>query len=151
MNDRNQERLVDTIVYVLCLLQAGLRFIEGKNPFDFDDPHVVEYLTNKCLMFVEDPDTSLEKAHQAYVTQMINTGWELGAEDFQHKIVSDLLEYKDLDKEERRLYSFLGGLVASIKEFLNDLINDLESQVKNNLSNVSRLKVIRTYRQRRIS
>ena len=83
--NKEPERILDTVMYLLCITESTFRFCKGYPPFDFMNSNTAEFLMNKNFAFLQDVDTPYEKAHEVFLMEMLQSGWVYGEEDFNEK------------------------------------------------------------------
>ncbi len=122
------KRMIDVVIYIASLSQSAYRFARGQAPFDFKDTAVAEYLMAYYLPFIEKENESCQKAHEAFIQNMVENGWTLGPEDFKNKTHPNLVSWNDLSKESRNMYGYTAAVVCSAKGFYLILKADLEEE-----------------------
>lgn len=136
---REGERLFDTVMYVASLTQSAFRFAQGKDPFNFEDTAIAEFLMARNMPFFQNGDVDYKEAHTAFLQQMFSYGWKQGEEDFQNRIHPDLISWEDLPKESREMYGYVAATVCAAKDFYNSLKRDLEDDIMNSFKPMNML------------
>lgn len=127
-NDKDTERMMDCIMYVAALSLSAFRFARGENPFDFESLAVAEFISARCLPFIEDENVEYRKAHKDFIQTMVENGWSHGPENFEARTHPDLTDWDSLDKTSKEMYGYFAGIVCSARGFYNSLKNDLEAE-----------------------
>lgn len=120
-----EERFVDTLMYLTTISLSAFRFSKGLPPFDFDTS-TVEYMASKTMPFILDQDCNYQEAHRSFVADMLQAGWRRGPEDFVNRTHPDLIHWDELSTDVKSLYAYLAALICSAKDFYHSLKADLE-------------------------
>jgi hypothetical protein len=132
--NKESERILDVIMYILSLTETAFRFSKGDPPFDFMNTNTAEYLTNKNIAFLQDVDTPYEKAHEIFLKEMFQAGWQYGQENFEEKSHPDLVFYEELPMDAKSRYAFSAAIIQSAKGFYSSLRMEIESELMENIS-----------------
>jgi len=146
---REQERLIDTIVYLVSLSQSAFRFAKGQEPFDFESLPTAEFIMARCLPFIENEECDYRKAHLDFIQYLVEKGWSHGPENFKARTHQDITSWDSLGKSSKEMYGYIAGIVCSAKgfylslkeDFENDFINcfspELQGRAKNALNRIN--------------
>jgi len=133
--DKETERIIDVVMYVASLSQSAYRFAKKQAPFDFEDTATAEFLMARYLPFIEDGDVDYKVAHQSFLQNMFECGWEYGTiEDFSNRVHPDLITYDQLPYENKEMYGYTAALISSAKSFYLSLKADLEEEFMSSFS-----------------
>jgi hypothetical protein len=133
MNNKDDVRRIDTIMYILSLSLSAFRFARKQAPFDFENSTVAQYMTSVSMPFISDESCPYEDAHLQFVQSMLEDGWQCGPEDFINKIHPALTDWENLSTEMRDLYGYVAAVVCSAKGFYESLKADLLKEFMDNL------------------
>ncbi len=136
MDNNEKERIIDTIMYLACLSISAFRFAKNLNPFDFESLATAEFISARCLPFIEDENVDYRKAHKYFIQTMIENGWSCGVEDFKARTHPDIVNWEELSQESKSMYGFFAGLVCSARGFYQSLKNELEEEFMNSFSSM---------------
>ena len=134
--DKEQERLVDVVMYLVSLAQSAFRYARGQRPFDFESLPTVEFIMARTLPFIENENIDYREVHLSFVQVMFENGWKQGQEDFANRVHPDLVSWEDLTKDSQYLYGYTAGLVCSAKEFYASIKADLEDDFMSSFSSM---------------
>lgn len=126
--NREQVRLIDTVVFIVSLAQSAFRFAKNQSPFDFEDVSTAEFLVSRCLPFIENEECDYQEAHKSFIQSMVENGWQYGVENFSARTHPDLTSWDNLSKEAKSMYGYTAGLVCSAKGFYQSLKEDFENE-----------------------
>jgi len=139
MSAKEGERLFNMVMYVASLTQSAFRFAQGKDPFDFEDTAIAEFLMAKNMPFIKDGDMDYKEAHQDFLQQMFFYGWKLGKEDFPSRTHPDLVSWEDLPRASKDMYGYIAATVCAAKDFYSSLKRDLEDDIMNSFKPMNML------------
>lgn len=133
--NREQERLVDVVVYIACLSHSAYRHAKGLPPFNIEDVSTAEFLVSRCLPFLENEDVSYKVAHQSFLQIMFENGWHYDPkEDFINRLHPDLIPWSQLSRVSKEQYAYTAALVFSARNFYLALKTDLENEFVDSFS-----------------
>jgi len=150
MTAKEGERLFDTVMYVASLTQSAFRFAQGKDPFDFEDTAIAEFLMAKNMPFIKDGDMDYKEAHKAFLQQIFEFGWKQGDEDFPSRTHPDLIDWESLPRSSQEMYGYIAATVCAAKDFYNSLKRDLEDDIMNSFKPINMLGAMGT-KQRQLN
>lgn len=134
-NDKDTERLMDTVMYIACLSMSAFRFARGEDPFDFESLAVAEFISARTLPFIEDENVDYRKAHKDFIQTMVENGWSHGSEDFVNRTHPDITDWDSLTMEAKQMYGYFAGIVCSARGFYISLKSDLENEFMSSFDN----------------
>ena len=133
--NREQERLIDVVVYIASLSHSAYRLAKGLPPFNFEDVSTAEFLVSRCLPFLENEDISYKDAHQSFLQIMFENGWHYDPiEDFSNRLHPDLIPWSQLSMVSKEQYAHTAALVSSARNFYLSLKTDLENEILDSFS-----------------
>lgn len=133
MNEtKEQQRLTDTVTYIISLVESARRFATGLDPFDFSNINVIEAMYNRNISFLEDENVSYKQAHENYVQYMLMSGWTIGPEDYDARTMPDLVRYEELSQFQKEAIAFRAAMICSTRGFYQSLKADLETDFMDN-------------------
>jgi len=122
------ERIFDVVIYIASLTHSAFRFAQGKDPFDFEDTSIAEFLMSRNMPFIKDGEIDYKVAHKAFLQQMFSYGWKQGDEDFPNRTHPDLIPWESLPRASKEMYGYIAATVCAAKDFYNSLKRDLEDE-----------------------
>jgi len=125
--DKDNERLMDCIMYVASLSLSAFRFAKGQDPFDFESLPVAEFIAARVLPFIENEECDYRKAHLDFIQYLVEKGWSHGPEDFVNRTHPDITKWDSLERSSKEMYGYFAGVTCSAREFYNSLKNDFEN------------------------
>ena len=123
------ERLVDVIMYLACLSMSAIRLAKNLNPFDFESLATAEFITARCLPFIQDENVDYRKAHLSFVQVMFENNWKQGSEDFVNRRHPDLISWEKLSRQSQEMYGYFAGIVCSAKGFYQSIKTEIEDDL----------------------
>ena len=125
----DNERRLNTIIYIISLCLSSSRFSRGLPPFDFESVSTAEFMMARSLPFIKNGGENYETAHKSFLMDMFGNGWTYGSEDFAARTHPDLVEYNELPQESKEMIAFTAALVCSAQEFYKNLKTELEEEI----------------------
>ena len=124
-----QERLIDTVVYIISLSVSAFRFAKGQDPFDFESLPTAEFIVARCLPFIQDENVDYREAHLSFVQVMFENNWKQGSEDFVNRRHPDLTSWEKLSRQSQDMYGYFAGIVCSAKGFYQSIKTEIEDDL----------------------
>ena len=126
-SDKDFKRIVDISLYITCLAYSSFQLSRNKEPFNFNDFNTCEYLMNRNLPFIENPQIPYKEAHDQFLKGMFQAGWSFGTENFAEKTHPDLVPWEHLEVESKKMIAFSAAVIESARNFYETLKCDMES------------------------
>ena len=122
--------IVDSGMYVVSVFMAGKRAASNEDPFDFEDPNTLEYITNKVVAFIKDPDMSLDTSHNIFLARMSEDGWKYGEQiDTKAKLHPHMVPFEKLSEDDLNELVQLAAIVRSAIDFVSDMEKQLKADI----------------------
>jgi len=128
-NDKDTERLMDTVMYIACLSMSAFRFAKGQDPFDFESLAVAEFVSARALPFIENEECDYRKAHLDFIQYLVEKGWSHGSEDFVNRTHPDITSWDSLERSSKEMYGFFAGITCSAKGFYQSIRAEIENDL----------------------
>lgn len=132
----NNERKLDTIIYIISLALTGYRYARDLPPFDFSSLPTAEYLVARCMPFILNRNEDFEVAHKSFILDLLQNGWKVGSENIDARTSPDLLVWSELHPKSREMVAYIAALTSSAQSFYDDLVAELQEELITNLNSI---------------